>query len=463
MQRVDLSEKGQEQYEVIKAVVEGRINKNRAVLELGVTRRHINRLIHSYEHHGKAAFVHGNRGRKPQHAFSDEKKNTIIGLYNEKYFDANFSHASELMKKMDDVSISPSALRKLMLAEDVLSPRAHRSTIKSLKKRLKERQQTASKKAQLAVESKLIAVENAHSRRPRAAYYGELIQMDASLHNWFGTEKAQLHIAIDDYSGRIIAAYFDKEETLHGYYHLLHQILNTEGIPHKFLTDRRTVFDYKRKSAPSDEDNVLTQFGFACKTLGIELECTSVPQAKGRVERQFGTLQSRLVTEFRLAGVTTIEAANEILPKLIQDVNDRFSLRVDYTRSVFVAQPSNERIDQILSVLSERTVDHGQCISYRNKHYRLLDQKNEQVNLRPKTKGLVAETFSGNLYFTVDDCSYVLEEVPVHTPISKEFDITENPAPKHENTHIPPDHHPWRSSKFSEYKKKFAAKHYLEV
>ena len=463
MNKIELTEKGQEQYEVIKAVVEGRMNKKRAALELEVTQRHVNRLVSRYKLEGKAAFVHGNKGRKPIHAISADQKKAIVELYNRKYYDANFNHASELLQKYDNISISPSALRKLLLAEDVLSPRAHRTTVKALKKRLRERQQDSPKKEQLAIESKLIAVENAHSRRPRAANFGELIQLDASLHRWFGNIKTQLHIAIDDFSGRILAAYFDKEETLNGYYHLLYQILTSEGIPYKFLTDRRTVFDYKRKSAPSDGDDTFTQFGFACKTLGIQLESTSVPQAKGRVERQFGTLQSRLVTELRLAGVTTIEAANEILPKLIQEINDRFSLQVDYTKSVFEEQPSLERIDQILSVLSERTVDHGQCVRYNNKHYRILDEKDEQVNMRPGTKGLVAETFNGNLYFTVDDRSYVLEEVPVHAQISKDFDITEKPATKQEHKHIPPQDHPWRIYKFSEYKRKFAAKHYLEV
>lgn len=463
MKKIELNEKEQERYEIIKAVSEGRKSKERASVELGVTKRQINRLISKYEKEGKAAFIHGNKERKPKHAFSDETKEKIINLYNQKYYDANFSHASELMKNSDGVTVSSSALRKIMLSVDVISPKAHRSTVKNLKKRLKTRQAEAPKKEQRIIESKLLAVEQAHSRRPRAAYYGELIQMDASVHNWFGNEKSYLHIAIDDYSGEIVAAYFDKEETLSGYYNLLYQILTTKGIPFKFLTDRRTIFDYKRKSSPSDDDDVITQFGFACKTLGIELQSTSVPQAKGRVERQFGTLQSRLVTELRLAGITNIKAANDVLPMLIQNINDRFSLSVDYTKSVFEIQPSLEKIDQILSVLSERVVDRGECVSYENKHYRLLDEKNNQINLRPGTKGLVAKTFSGNLYFSVDDVSYVLEEIPVHSLFSDEFDVEKSSESKPVQKHIPSKNHPWRNNKFFDYKRKFVAKYYLEV
>ena len=148
MKKVELTMDKQEQYEIIKALSEGRINKNRAEAKLGVTRRHVNRLLKKYREEGKAAFVHGNTGRKPKHALTDEKKKEIVSLYNKKYYDANFTHASQLMKRNDGVTISPSTLRKLMLAEDVLSPRAHRSTRKSLQKRLRARQKAACPKVQ---------------------------------------------------------------------------------------------------------------------------------------------------------------------------------------------------------------------------------------------------------------------------------------------------------------------------
>ena len=460
MKGIKLKMKKQEQYEIIKAVAEGRKNKNRAAVEIGVTRRHVNRLLIRYQEEGKAAFIHGNTGRKPVHALSDEQKSVIAKLYNTKYYDANFSHASELMMKNDDLFISSSTLRKIMLNEDVISPRARRSTVKNLKKRLRESQKNASKKEISLIENKIISAENAHSRRPRAAYYGEIIQMDASMHNWFGKEKTQLHIAIDDNSGRILAAYFDKEETLNGYYHLLHQILITEGIPYKFVTDRRTVFDYKRKNSRSDEDDVTTQFGYACKLLGIELVTTSIPQAKGRVERAFETLQSRFVTEFRLMGIDNIKAANEALPAMIKDFNDHFSIQVDYTKSVFAEQPTEEKIDQILSVLSERIVDRGQCIRYKNRYYRILDKNGNQLNLRHGTKGVVAKTFSGKLYFIIEDEAYALDEVPVQAARSKNFDsIDEHPTEK--CRYIPAKDHPWRNSKFFEFKKKVAAKYFL--
>ena len=463
MKKVELTMDKQKQYEIIKALYEGRINKVRAVVKLGITRRHVNRLLAKYAQVGKEAFIHGNTGRRPTHAFSNAQKMEIVALYNKKYFDANFVHASQLMAQHDGINVSSSALRKILLAEDILSPRAQRSTRKKLQQRLRAKQKGVIPKEQHKIETKIIAAEQAHSRRHRAAYFGEIIQMDASLHYWFGNRKSQLHIAIDDSTGRIIAAYFDWQETLDGYYHLLHQILTTEGIPHKFLTDRRTVFTYKKKTSPSEEDDVTTQFSYACKLLGIEISTSSVAQAKGRVERAFQTLQSRLPIDMRLAGITDIEQANEVLHHHVKDFNDHFALSADYTKSVFVEQPSDARIDQILAVLAERTVDCGQCIRYANKHYRILDSNGVQVNFRHGTKGLVAKTFSKQMYFTVDDRTYALDEVPVRAERSKTFDIAVEEAPKLKKVNIPAKDHPWRQSNFIKHHKYIAKKFYLEV
>lgn len=185
-------------------------------------------------------------------------------------------------------------------------------------------------------------MEDTHSRRPRCAFFGELEQMDASPYLWFGSEMTSLHIAVDDAIGTLVGAWFDKEETLNGYYHVLHQILTDYSIPYKFFTDRRTVFTYNKKNSPSSDEDTYTQFAYACKQLGIELESSSVPQAKGRVERMFQTLQSRLPVEMRLAGITTIHEANEFLNSYIKEFNTKFALPLDGITSVFEEQLSHE-------------------------------------------------------------------------------------------------------------------------
>ncbi len=144
----------------------------------------------------------------------------------------------------------------------------------------------------------IVSLEDAHPRRPRSSRFGEMIQMDASEYVWFSDVEAYLHLAVDDCTGSIVGAFFAPQEILQGYYNVLYRILVTHGIPHLFYTDKRTVFEYRRKETALLEKDTLTQFGYACKRLGIEIETTSVPQAKGRVERMFKTLKSRLPIEY---------------------------------------------------------------------------------------------------------------------------------------------------------------------
>lgn len=121
-----------------------------------------------------------------------------------------------------------------------------------------------------------------------------------------------------------------------------------------------------------------------------------MPQAKGRVERLNQTLQSRLPVELRLAGITTIEGANEFLHSYIKKFNAKFSLPIHHTKSVFVEQPSDETINLILAVLNERTVDCGHCIRFQNQHYRMLDNRGLQVHYRNGTKTMVIQAFDGS-------------------------------------------------------------------
>ena len=156
-----------------------------------------------------------------------------------------------------------------------------------------------------------IALEDSHPRCEKPKYFGELIEQDGSIHVWFGNIKSCLHLAIDKATSTIVGAYFDNQETLNGYYHVLYQILTNYGIPYKFFTDNRTVFNYVSLNPDkrTSEKDVLTQYGYVCKQLGIELETSSVSQSKGLVERTNGTFQGRLVNELKLNGITTIEEA----------------------------------------------------------------------------------------------------------------------------------------------------------
>lgn len=445
----------QKKYEVIKSLADHPApNKQRAAITLGCTVRHINRMLKGYREQGKAYFIHGNRGRKPANTIPDKTRNLVVDLYRNKYFDANFEHFTELLGKHEGIHISPSAVMSILEAEYILSPKV----TKAKKRRIKEHLAAAKKAAKTQKEAELIqtnlvAVEDAHSRRPRAAYFGQLQQMDATPHEWVPGQIWHLHLAIDDATGTITGGWFDTQETLAGYYHVFQQILSTYGIPCKFLTDRRSVFTYKKKNSPSIDEDTYTQFAYACKQLGVELESSSVPQAKGRVERLNQTLQSRLPVELRLAGITTIGAANEFLNSYIKEFNEKFSLPIHGIRSVFEEQPEIEKINLILAVLCERTVDTGHCLRHSNKYYRMIDRNGHQVHYRHGTKVMFIQAFDAHLYCCVNDKDiYALEEIPEREAGSKDLDPDYTP-PKPKKTYIPPMDHPWRIQGFGKFVK----------
>lgn len=444
----------QKKYEIIKKLADDGGNKERAALKLGVTKRHINRMIRGYNEHGKSYFLHGNRGRKPANTIPSKTRNLVVDLYRTKYYDCNFAHFTELLARNENIVISESSVRTILETDYILSPRVTKAKQKRVKKELKRMELNAMTQTEKnKIQTNLVAVEDAHSRRPRCAYFGELEQMDASPYLWFGNVETSLHIAVDDATGAIVGAWFDHQETLNGYYHVFHQILKNYGIPYKFFTDRRTVFTYKKKNSPSSDEDTYTQFAYACSQLGVELESSSVPQAKGRVERMFQTLQSRLPVEMRLTGITTIDEANEFLNSYIKEFNAKFALPLNGITSVFEEQPEDKKINLILAVLTERTVDSGHCLKFRNKYYRMLNADGIQVHYRKGTKAMLVQAFDGQKYCCVNDQDiYVLEEIPKHEAKSKNLDADYKKAePK--KKYIPPMNHPWRRAAVQKFTK----------
>ena len=444
----------QKKYEVIKSLADHpeTANKDRAALILGCTKRHINRMLQGYSRSGKDFFIHGNRGKKPATTISIEIRQKVIDLYRNKYFEANFEHYTELLKKNEGISISASSVMSILESEYILSPKATKAKRRRIKQKLKDQKKAAKTKKELSsIQANLVSVDNAHSRRPRCAYFGELQQMDATPYEWVHGQVWHLHLAIDDASGIVTGAWFDTQETLNGYYHVLEQILTDYGIPYKFLTDKRSVFTYKKKDVLSDDKDTYTQFAYACKQLGIELESSSIPQAKGRIERLNQTLQSRLPIELRLAGVTDINKANEFLHSYIKEFNEKFALPLYGIKSVFEMQPSKEKINLTLAVLTERTVDSGHAIQFEKKFYKMIDHKGVQIHYRKGTKVMLIKAFDRSMFACVNDkYIYALEEIPTHEHKSKDLDADYKP-PKPKKTYIPAMNHPWRRSSFNKF------------
>lgn len=456
MKEVSLRMNEQEKYEVIKQLVDDNGKKLKAAIRLGITVRQVNRLIIKYKEKGKSAFVHGNRSRKPVNKLDSAISDTIILHYTNKYYGFNFKHYLEYLEKVENIKISYNCLYNLLKSRHILSPYAQKRTRKEAKKRelleAKVINSSADDKIIDEIVSREIRLEDSHPRQSKPKYFGEIIEQDGSIHKWFGDSKTCLHLAIDKATSTIVGAYFDKEETLFAYYQVFYQILKNYGIPNKFFTDNRTVFNYNSLNPDkrtSDKD-VLTQYGYACKRLGIELETSSVSQTKGTIERANGTFQRRLVQELRLNNITSIDKANEyLLNTFVPNFNKEFSL--DYTKyeSVFEVSPSEEIINYTLAVITERKLDNGNSIKFKNKYYQPYENGKIKCYL-PKTECLVIEAFNKDLLVSIEDKVYELKEVEKNAKTSKEFDVVEE-KPKEKTPWKPGPNHPWRLDKFRKH------------
>lgn len=456
MRKVELRMNEKKKYSIIKKLVETNGNKKRAAIKIGCTVRTVNRLIAKYKNNGKNGFIHGNRGRLPSSSFPLDQKNRIIKMYIDDYQNCNFRHFCEIVKDDLGIGISDTTLNKWLREENIISPKARKQTKKMLKKSLKAKMEnTKSKKAQNEIKESIALLDEktAHPRRPRCKYMGEMIQMDASGFEWIDNHIWHLHVAIDDATGEVVGAYFDHQETLKGYFNVFYQILTNYGIPAMFYTDRRTVFEYKRKKHAFDDEDTFTQFSYACHDLGVDIKTTSIAAAKGRVERLNQTLQSRLPIELRRAHIKNIDEANEFLKSYLKKFNDRFALRLNTTKSVFEKQPSAEQINTILAVLSPRKIDTGHSIKFKNKYYRPVTEKGIPVYAKNKTACMVIEAFDQSLYVNILDQLYLMEEIPEHESHSKQFDEPEK-IKKHKNKYIPPMSHPWKQASYLNYKSK---------
>ena len=215
MRKVVLTLKEQYKYNIIKKLVETNGNKERVRIKLGFKDiRQVYRLIAGYKEFGKEFFVHGNRGRKPKHALTNEFKDEIELLYTSKYFDCTYTQFTEYLAERENIFLSVPEVGQILREKYITSPRFRKVTKKNLKKELLEKQKKSNSKKDLAkIQSTIVAIEDSHPRQPRCIYFGEEIQTDACIHMWFGNFKTALHAAIDDSTGHVVAAYFDNERS----------------------------------------------------------------------------------------------------------------------------------------------------------------------------------------------------------------------------------------------------------
>lgn len=296
-----MSAKDERRAVIIERVISGTYEPSEAAALLGVSARQVRRLKQAYREKGMEGVVHGNRGRPPSNRLSVPSHQKILELSGPSgpYFDYNISHLQETLEASHDLKIGRSTLDRLLVAQGIRKRRhASRPTIRR--------------------------------RRPRYAAEGALLQMDGSPHDWLQGRGPRLCLmgAIDDATSKAMGLEFRPTEDQAGYLRLLRHITLTYGVPGCIYHDKHTILRSPKEATLEDDlagRQPQSQVQRVMDWLGIEAIPAHSPQAKGRIERLWGTLQDRLTKEMRLAGVMTLEDANAFLPEFLIRFNERFS------------------------------------------------------------------------------------------------------------------------------------------
>lgn len=345
---------------LIEACIKGQCTVKQVANALGLSERRVKQIKKEVKENGVKSIQHGNRGRKPKNTISEETRKRILELRSSyEYEISNFKHFQELLKERENIDISYSALYNILRNAGIKSPKKHCKT-------------------------------KLHHRRKRKECEGMMLQADGTPFEWFGDgQKYSLHGFIDDATGKITGLYMCKNECLLGYLEVLRQTLENYGIPISLYPDKYSVFFPPKKvddhitieEQLNGREKGITQFGRIVEELGIEMFAASSPQAKGRIERLWETLQSRLVTEFRIYHIKTIEQANTFLIEYIEKYNSKFAVEATSKKSVFLKLPKRYNLDELLCVRFERTIDNAGVFSINNSKFQIMDKY-----LPPKTR-----------------------------------------------------------------------------
>lgn len=429
--------------ETIKKVLSKDLTQKEAGLILGITDRQIRRLITKYKNMGEDAFVHKNINNQNAKKISDDIPTKIIDDYLTNYYDYGFTHFYEEQGR--EYGISFSYMVEKFGTNYIISPYAQHRTVKlyneNMKKAIRDNSITESQE-KLFEQRKQEEFEK-HIRKSSLHYsFGEEVQMDAAFWVWFGTEETALHLVVDKATKKVLAGYFDYEETTNAYLVVLMNMIINFGIPKRIKTDRRNSFSINNAKSSKSKLNI-TQFGRICEDLEIELLCNSNPLFKPNAERENGTFKRRLKAELRHNGITTIEEANKYLNEVfIPKINERFSYKINPKKNVMRENNYTEdELNLIISIRNERTIDNASSIKYFNNYYLPANvETGEIISFKSGTKCTVVKSYVNKLFGIIDGNTYMLVLIEKREGENKR-------ATK--NGFKPSENHPWRKFKIN--------------
>ena len=410
---VTMSQEELKRFEVLQKAIAGFITVKEVSAALGISERQVKRLKKKVRVKGASGLVHGNSGRSPSNKLSDEKRNIILALRKQPgYQSSNFSHFQEFLLEEKEIGISYRTLYELLKEEGIKSPRTRR--------RYKP-----------------------HRRRKRRPQAGMLLQVDATPFAWFNGSKARfsIHGAIDDATGQVVALYMCKNECLHGYFEMFQRAFHGFGIPVSVYADRHTIFQSPNtKKAEIDASIPVndTQLGRALKELGITLIAARSPQAKGRIERLWNTLQDRLKVEFEINKITDMDKANEFLATYIYKHNSCFAVEPECADSLFRKPRKDTDINYMLCIKENRILDAGGVFSYLGDTFKVQDAI---AGISPPPRAKITVLSSPYFGIKAEYRGVILDVLPyVSVKKTKNSELKKSYIPK-----PPAQNHPWRT------------------
>lgn len=386
---------------IIKKAIEKEIKQREAAEILLLTERQVRRLIKKIKEEGDCGIAHKTRGKESNRRIPKKIKSKVIKHYREKYQGFGPTFASEKLEELDGIRVNDETLR-IWLIES--------GDWKKIRKVGKRRQW-----------------------RERKHHFGEMIQIDGSHHDWFEGRgpKCVFMGYIDDATKKVFGRFYEYEGTYPAMDSFRHYI-KKNGLPVSLYLDKHTTYRSPDKGALTDTEEPLSQFERAMQELGVRVIHAHSPQAKGRVERLFRTLQDRLIKEMKLRGIKSIDEANKFLKEYLPRYNRKFAVSATEKADLHREISKDIKLDNILCLKTERVVRNDSTIAYNSKLYQLKDKVKT-------SKVVIVERFNGSMAILAENKEVNFEE------------ITEKPEKLHRPKRIqvrkpvtPPANHPWR-------------------
>lgn len=378
MNKIELDDKQTACKTVLDKIINKELTTKQAALSFGVTQRCIEYKLNAYKTKGENSLIHGNIGKIHVNKKYQELKKRIIDIFLNTKIEGktlngiSYAYYKQLLEEDFNIVVSVSFVKKVLKKEcNYQSPRSSKSKDKDI-----------------------------HLARSRKEREGELIQVDGSEHDWFRDgHKECIHGFIDDATGKIVSLYMTKNECSFGYHECFRNMASKYGIPLALYTDKLQVFYTIRNGKISDKP---TQFGRIMNDFGVELIPANSAQGKGRVERMWQTLQGQLPFWLWIHGVTTIEKANEVLPKYIKTFNKRYAVKAKDSDSAFI-EADMEQINQYLKLVTIGNVDNGGVFSLKGYRFFCKELAGKKIKICMSIHGGIwCEPYKSKKHYSPD-------------------------------------------------------------